>query len=351
MTESYIQENVPLRDLTTFKIGGTARYFCSVDTEQKLKEAVRFAKEKNVQVVILGGGSNVLISDEGINALVLKIDIRGITWDSSQTAVTAGAGENWDGLVAETVSRGLWGIENLSGIPGTVGAAPVQNIGAYGTELKDTLAWVEVFDVMDGAVRKLSREACRFGYRNSVFKYSGKHLVILRVALQLKKEGSPNLSYKDLKEYFKSWKEVAPTLVEIRTAVLRIRAEKFPDLKKFGTAGSFFKNPIISLDHFNQLKKQYPDLPGFEIRGTGENETNTEPTRNIKVSLAWILDNICGLKGFEKGGVALFERQPMVLVASEGASSEEITRFAQKVSAQVKEKTGIDIEWEIQRLQ
>ncbi len=372
MTILPLQENVPLKDLTTMKIGGNARYFCSVSTVEDLVEAVLFAREKATSLVILGGGSNILIANGEIEALVVKVEIKGIEWKESRqfsilnsqfsrntdTLVVAGAGESWDGLVVEAVSRGLWGIENLSGIPGTVGATPVQNIGAYGVELEDVLEWVELFDSERGVVRTLSSEECQFGYRDSIFKHpEGKSFIITRVALRLKKEGMPNLEYKDLTQIFnfqfsifneaeREKKMKALTPQDIRKVVLEIRSKKFPDLNECGTAGSFFKNPIISKEKFDALKRKYPDLPGFPIQLNAKHPTPSV----IKIPLAWILDNICGLKGFKKGNVSLFERQPIVLVQNGFASAKEVEIFAKKITDKVKADTDIDIEWEVRQL-
>ena len=355
-----IQENISLKELTTLKIGGKARFFCSVSNVEELARAIVFAADQAVPVTILGGGSNVLITEGTINRLFIKIEIYGIEWtdESESVLAIAGGGESWDKLVSEAVQRNLWGIENLSGIPGTVGAAPVQNIGAYGTEIQSAVEWVEVFDTQTGATDRLSNAKCKFSYRNSVFKeLVGKKLIITRVALRLQKSGTANLEYKDLKEIFNSQfsifneeekKEKIRNLPvrDIRKAVLEIRGRKFPDLKTTGTAGSFFKNPIISAGKFSELKKKYPNLPGFPLSDV----TGHRSPVSVKVSLAWILDALCGMKGFQKGDVALFERQPIVLVNTGRASAEEVGAFAQEVSACVKEKTGIDIEWEVQRI-
>ncbi|MDO8620435.1 MAG: UDP-N-acetylmuramate dehydrogenase [bacterium] len=344
-----IQEHISLKEFTTMKIGGTARFFAVVTSADELAEALAVAHEKKCRLVVLGGGSNTLVSEGTIDAFVVKIAIRGTMWKDEGTSVLviAGAGENWDGLVAEAVLRGLWGVENLSGIPGTVGATPIQNIGAYGTEVQEVIEWVEVFDTKTGKIEQFTKEACGFSYRDSIFKRpEGKAFVVTRVAFRLQKNGTPNLAYKDLKERFKipdsgfKNKDDKPSLTDIRNAIIEIRSKKFPDLKEFGTAGSFFKNPIISSERFSELKKTYPDLPGFELR-----TSNLE--LRIKVPLAWVLDNICGLKGFEKGNVKLFEKQPIVLVQNGSASSEEIEAFAKEIIASVKTKTGIDVEWEV----
>lgn len=341
------------------KIGGTARYFCPVEKAEELTEVLAFAREKKIECAVLGGGSNTLIADADIDALIIKIDIKGIDWNARGTdaeeergthteLLVVGAGENWDGLVAKAVKRGLWGIENLSGIPGTVGAAPIQNIGAYGMEIKETLAWVEVFDTKTGKSRELSTKECEFGYRDSVFKHpKGKSLIVTRVALRLKRNGIPDLEYRDLQERFKIYdvrlKKEKPTLREIRKAILEIRSRKFPDLRECGTAGSFFKNPVISRRKFNELKKRHPALPGFELK-------IKDKGLRIKMSLAWVLDNICDLKGYAKGNVRLFEHQPIVLVQNGSASCTEVEAFAKEIAERVKKKTGIEIEWEVQRI-
>jgi len=368
-----ICESVSLKGLTTLKIGGVAHYFCRVRNEHELQTTLQFSKKKEVPLIILGGGSNVLLSDGSISALVAKIDIKGIEWRESKhfVHVLVGAGESWDTLVEKAVKKGLWGIENLSGIPGTVGAAPIQNIGAYGAEIKNTLKWVKVLDTKTGKSRRLSNKKCEFGYRDSIFKHpKGKALIITHVALRLKKSGTPNLVYKDLKERFKIYdlgfknkkRELTPAV--IRKAVIGIRSKKFPDLRECGTAGSFFKNPIIPKTQFDALKKRYPALPGFPLtadeRGYEDMRINADADESlriikdkglkIKIPLAWLLDNVCGLKGFHKGNVALFERQPIVLVNTGGASADEIKKFAEKIVLRVRKETGIDIEWEVQKI-
>ncbi len=330
-----VEENIPLAPYTTFHIGGPARFFVKVQTIEALQEAFSFANEKNISVLILGGGSNVLIDDAGFDGLVVKIELAGIDLkkNDDEAVLIVGAGESWDGVVARVVEENLWGIENLSGIPGTVGAAPVQNIGAYGAELKDTLAWVEVLDVQTKEVKKMANTECAFGYRASVFKKNPGRYVILRIALILKQERAPKLAYRDLAEAFAGIS--APKLGDIRAAVLAIRAKKFPDLAQEGTAGSFFLNPTVSLQKAAELAKQFPALPQFP----GE--------LGVKISLAWLLDNVLQLKGARVGGARLFERQPLVVVAQKNASSHDVVALAKKVQEEVKEKLDITIEPEV----
>ena len=322
-----IEEHVPLAPLTSFYIGGPARYFIRVKTVEELRQSFDYARDQNLATLILGGGSNILVSDAGFDGLVIKIEIKGV--EKEEEMLIAGAGESWDGLVERAVREGLWGIENLSGIPGTVGAAPVQNIGAYGSEVKDTLAWVEVFDTQGGQVARLQNTECGFGYRASRFKKEPGRFVVLRAAFQLKKNGTPNASYRDLlyAERF--------NLSEIRAEVLEIRAGKFPDLKKEGTAGSFFLNPAVSAQKAAALVQKYPGLPNFPAR------------QGRKLSLAWMLDNVLRVKGLSVGGARLYEKQPLVIAASRGTSASDVVALAEKVSQLVRDKLKITIEPEV----
>jgi len=363
-----MNQGVLLAPRTTLKTGGAAEYFCRAESEKEIANAVTFARTKNLPVFVLGGGSNVLVSDEGFAGVVIQIETKGILYDppageagekgGADVFVRAAAGVSWDSFVANTVSHGLSGVENLSGIPGSVGAAPIQNIGAYGAESKDTIESVRALDMRTLTEKIFSNTECRFGYRDSFFKsLEGKNFIVLEVTFKLSKEPKPNISYKDLKEYFKTEKKEddfrARSLSEahkrenyalfskslsatnIRSAVIEIRSKKFPDLSKVGTAGSFFKNPVISQEHFDKLKKKYPELPFFAAKN------------GVKVPLAYILDKICGLKGFKKGNVELFQNQPLVLVNTGSATAKEIRDFSAEIKKAVKEKTDIDIEEEV----
>jgi UDP-N-acetylmuramate dehydrogenase len=332
-----ILENVPLAQYTTFKTGGPARYFCSVTTEDELVEAVTFAKNKHIPIFILGGGSNILVSDKGLSSLVIKIDLKGKTY--RDTTVLVSAGETWDDFVQETVSKKLYGLENLSAIPGTVGAAPVQNIGAYGAEVSDTVFCVRVLDLTTMKFGNLSNADCQFSYRDSIFKHEKGRYVITEVEFKLSKEGKPNTSYREVREYLITHNITHPTPEDIRHAVIEIRWGKLPDWKLWGTAGSFFKNPIISADHFKKLQEKYPDLPGYP----GEDDP-----RRVKVSLGWILDKVCNVKGLCVGNVCTYEKQALCLVAHPGATTEEVVSLAHQLMDMVKEKTGIEIEGEVE---
>lgn len=328
-----IEENVPLAPLTTFYIGGPARYLARVQDVKEVCAALSFAKERALRVLILGGGSNLLVSDAGFDGLVIKIEIQGIDTEDAADPHTkifsVGAGESWDALVERAVSEGLWGVENLSGIPGTVGGAPIQNIGAYGSEVKDTLAWVEAFDTKEGRVVRLHNAECGFGYRTSRFKKEPGRFIILRAAFELKKDGAPNTSYKDFSD------SVRLSLTGMRERVLAVRAGKFPDLKKEGTAGSFFLNPVVSAQKAAELLEKYPGLPNF-------------PAENgRKLSLAWMLDNVLQIKGLSVGGARLYEKQPLVIVASRAAGAHDVVELAERVSQMVRDTLNVAIEPEV----
>jgi UDP-N-acetylmuramate dehydrogenase len=353
-----ILENIALAEYTTFRIGGRARCFCEVESEADLAEAIRFSREKGLPLFVLGGGSNVLVSDDGFAGLVVRMKIGGaaFTERSDDVLVEAGAGEGWDALVEQAVLKGYWGLENLSAIPGTVGAAPVQNIGAYGVEVKDLVESVRAVDRETGAARTFSNAECRFAYRESWFKTNeGARWIIVSVALRLSKTPRPNLSYKDLSEHFSKalLSGTAPTLVQIRAAVIAIRASKFPDLSKTGkagTAGSFWKNPIIPRAQFDALAARFPGIPSYPADAPAGSRPVSAADDRVKIPLAWILDRVCGLKGFALGRAALWKSQPLILCAEPGATSADVRALADHVAQSVKEKTGIDIEPEVRFL-
>ncbi len=333
-----IEENVPLNNHTTFRVGGPARFFAVARSREELWALITHAKDKNLPLLIMGTGSNILAPDEGWKGLVIEVGIMGKQFSDQPDGTilaTAGAGENWDSLVADCVSKGFWGLENLSGIPGTVGATPIQNVGAYGVEIKDVIDTVEVLEIKNGETHSFIPTDCRFGYRDSFFKQEPGRYVVTAVTMRLSRNAAPTLHYRDLREHFKNHKET-PSLLDIRTAVLEIRSRKFPDLRKFGTAGSFFKNPIITTTHLAKLQERFPDVPHFPA-GEGRE----------KISLAWLLDRVCNLKGVTHGPVESFKRQPLVIVNTGGATAKDIRAFADFVASCVKEKTGIAIEPEV----
>lgn len=330
-----ILENIPLAQYTTFKIGGPARFFCRVQSEDELMEAVTFAKENFLPIFVLGGGSNLLISDKGFSGLVIKVELKGVSYVDDR--VTAAAGEMWDSVVEDTVNRGLYGLENLSAIPGTVGAAPVQNIGAYGAEISKVLESVRVLEVETLAFVNLSNSDCRFQYRDSVFKQQKGKFIVTSCVFKLDKNGKVNISYKDLVEFFQKKSLASPSLEEVRQAVIDIRWNKLPDWNLWGTAGSFFKNPVLPLQQYIDLRQRYPDLPSFP-----------ECDGKVKVSLAWIIDKICGFRGGHLGNVYVYEKQALVIVSKPGATASEVVSLTSTIMDRVKEKTGLKIEAEVE---
>jgi UDP-N-acetylmuramate dehydrogenase len=330
-----IEENVPLASKTTLGIGGNTSHYIELEDPMLLPAVYQYASEQDLPVVILGGGSNILVADQGLRALMVHPTFARITVieDGDAVHVTAEAGCTLDALISYCVERELWGIENLSGIPGSVGAVPIQNVGAYGVEAKDIVTNVTVYDPYTNERKVLNAEACAFDYRDSIFKHrEGKHLVVVDVTFKLSRTPLPRINYKDLLVRFP---EVTPSLQEIRSAIIEIRSGKFPDWHILGTAGSFFKNPIISESHFNELKLKYPELPGFPHNG------------NVKIPLGWILDKVLNVRGYREGNVGLYEKQALVLINYGGATAEEILNFSDAIIKKIFDATSIRVEREV----
>jgi UDP-N-acetylmuramate dehydrogenase len=329
-----VQSQVALAPLTTLKTGGKASHLVAVESIEELEKAVTFAEQEGLPFYILGGGSNMLVADEGYRGLIIHMQIQGMTYapkNDDTILATIGAGEVLDSCIADTVARGYWGLENLSCIPGSVGATPVQNVGAYGVEVSDIISCVTVFDTHTKKILSLSNEECGFSYRHSRFKEKN-NLVIVDVTFMLSMKPLPKLAYADLG----TRTPLNPAPQDVRTVVTAIRAEKFPDWTVIGTAGSFFKNPLLTSNHVTALLFKYPDIP-------------TYPSKDglTKISLGYILDKICGLKGFAIGPVRLYEKQALVLVAEKGATTADIKNFVKIISETVFEKTAVRIYQEV----
>jgi UDP-N-acetylmuramate dehydrogenase len=335
-----ITEHVSLAPLTTLGVGGVARYLIIVTDLSDIATAVQFALERALPYVVLGGGSNMLVSDTGYDGVVIAMRVMGrqVTEAQFGRLVTVAAGEMLDDVIAWTVASGWWGLENLSHIPGTVGATPVQNVGAYGVEVADCIQSVTVYDTTTGTTYDMSVSDCMFGYRDSIFKQQPGRYIIASVTFRLSTVRTPHISYKDLALLFEEVVD-AVSIAEIREAVISIRSQKFPDWTVEGTAGSFFKNPIISATEANQLRQQYPDIPLYP---TGDGQ--------IKIPLGYVLDKICQLKGYAKNGVRLYEQQALVLVTEKNNSATAIENFSTEIKKIVKEKTGIEIEEEVTKI-
>lgn len=333
-----IREHVSLAELTTLRVGGLARYVLECSSRADVEEAIQFCNERGLSFAVLGGGSNVLASDNGYTGALLHMQIQGISYreEGGLVHVSAGAGVAWEAVVNDVVERGLWGLENLAGIPGTVGAAPVQNIGAYGVELQSVFESATVYDAHTHTWSVLDKEACAFAYRDSVFKHS-RTRIIAEVTLVLKKRGSPCLGYSDLRALSHAG-VVMDTPVSIVEAIRDIRSHKFPDLAQVGTAGSFFKNPIVTPEAFLVLCQRFGSLPSFPVKN------------GVKIPLAYILDHILHLRGYVRGNISLYGNQPLVLVAERGATAHDIDVFADDIADRVHRATGMSIEREVQRI-
>lgn len=335
-----IEENVLLSTLTTFRTGGPARFLIFLESKSEIPDAVLFARGKNLPLIAIGSGSNMLAPDEGMDAVFIKYLPARISArvDGARAVLSVEAGCIWDSLVEEAAKNGWWGVENLSAIPGTVGAAVVQNIGAYGASLADTLIDVTAYDTKEGIEKKIPKEACAFGYRTSVFKHDADRYLVTDVSFALSTLPRPNIAYRDLKNHFEKNQEEA-TLRNIRSAVTTIRAGKFPPLTKFGTAGSFFLNPIIAENAVPLVKKTYPDMPLFEM-----------PEGGVKVPLAWIFDHVMHLKGKRVGGAFVWDKQPLVLAAESGATAKDVYALAKEIVSDFVLKTDIHITPEVRIL-
>lgn len=336
-----IEENISLKDFTTFRTGGNARYFVRVKNIDELKIAVRFTKEKNLPFFVLGRGANVLISDDGFCGVVIKMEMKGIKFEKLKNRMTraiSGAGEDWDNFVLQTVKKDLVGLENLTLVPSTVGATPVQNVNCYGREVSDTIAWIETLNAETVEIKIFSPKECEFSYRESFFKTpEGKKYIITRVAFDLLKDGTLKTDYKDVKEYFFAHKIINPTVRDVRNALIEIRTKKLPDIRKDYTAGSFFKNIVLSDALADEIIKKYPDIAVYPA---------TKGKK--KLATAWVLDHICGLRGVQKGNVGTYKNQALIIVNNSNATTKEILDFAEFLRASVKEKIGIDLETEVQ---
>lgn len=366
-----IEKNKSLKLLTTFKIGGLARFYAEIADTNDLPEALDFAEKEHLPALILGGGSNMLVSDRGFPGLVLHIANRGIEVEEQDDDVLLriASGEVWDDVVGFAVERGLWGIENLSRIPGQAGAVAVQNVGAYGREIKDVLSSVDVFDRRPRAndsrsiqsdsiespfFQTLTNSECKFQYRKSIFNTTEKErYVICSTTLRLSKKPRRELSYPDVKKWFEARHETEPeaSLSEIRHAIRSIRDKKFPFPAESveGNAGSFFKNAVLTEQEYAETNKQIehhaPEflerLHTIRARSTGNAGGGTANGAEIKIPTAFLLE-LCGFKGFRKGNVQLNPTQPVIVLNETGnATAKEVMELVQEVRAIVKEKTGV----------
>lgn len=323
-----------LTPLNTFGLPGRARWLAAVAGETDVA-ALRARLEWALPRLILGGGSNVVLTGD-FDGLVLKVAVPGRRLAGEEAGawlVEAGAGEPWHDFVRWTLDQGWGGLENLSLIPGTVGAAPVQNIGAYGLELAERFAWLEAVDLASGAVVRLDGAACRFGYRDSLFKQEGAgRYLILRVVFRLPKAWRPVTAYADVAQELAAREIAAPTPADISDAVMAVRRRKLPDPAEIGNAGSFFKNPVVEAEAHARLVAAHPGLPAY-LQADGR----------VKLAAGWLIDQ-CGWKGRALGPVGTHPRQALVLVNRGGATGADVGRTAAAIQADVRARFGVELE-------
>lgn len=337
-----IQENVLLAPLTTMGVGGPARFFVEASTTEEVREAIAYAKSRNLPLFILGGGSNLIVSDAGWPGLVLKISLLGINHRHGHGTAyfDVGAGEDWDAFVAATVQHHCAGIECLSGIPGSVGGTPVQNVGAYGQEVAETIDSVLALHVESGEEEEFEKSDCGFAYRSSMFNTSARgRYVILRVTYALVHDGHPRLAYADLQKHFAGRGEA--TLAEVREAVRQIRASKGmlltpgdPDAR---SAGSFFKNPVLSENEFESLKRK-ASARGLEI------PNYPALAAHRKVSAAWLVEQSGFAKGYGNGHVGISRKHALAIINRGGATAAKVVELKNEIQAVVQQQWGIQLE-------
>lgn len=334
----HIQEGVPLKPFNTFGVNATARYFCTVTSETALFALLQDPRWRTMPKVFLGGGSNILFTQD-VEGLVTRLNLTGIETlreDADHTWLRVGAGENWHGFVQHCIARDLAGVENLSLIPGTVGAAPIQNIGAYGVEQASVFDSLEAIRLSDSTCHIFDAAHCRFGYRNSIFKQEAKNqYVITHVTFRLNKTPTFHLAYGPLKATLEKQHVTTPTLRAVSDAVIHIRQSKLPDPQNIGNAGSFFKNPVIDQNTLTTLLKTHPDMPHFPF----EQDT-------VKVPAAWLIEQ-CGWKGKRVGEVGVHDQQALVLVNHGQGEGQAIAALAAQIQASVAERFQIALHAEV----
>jgi UDP-N-acetylmuramate dehydrogenase len=333
-----IQENISLKRYNTFRIEAKAKYFAAFESLADLEELLNSKLQTPNSKLILGGGSNIVFTKD-FDGIILKNEIKGIEIvreDDDHVYVKAGAGENWHQFVLYCVQNNYAGVENLSLIPGNVGASPMQNIGAYGVEIKDVFYELDAFHRHDKVVQKFSLKDCAFGYRESVFKNKHKdQFIITGVTYRLNKRPSFNTSYGAINQELEKMGVKELSIQAISQAVINIRTSKLPDPKEIGNAGSFFKNPIVSNEQYSQLKNVFPGIVAFS---SGNDQT--------KLAAGWLIEQ-CGWKGHRKGDAGCYPKQALVLVNYGYATGKEVLELSEEIIQSVKKKFGVILEREV----
>lgn len=334
-----------LQGLNTMGFNVIAKYFCEINSLDDIKKLIDDKTFKESKKLFLGGGSNILFADEYFDGIVIHSNLKGISFVECDQSTDNGqpefltarcmSGETWKDFVDFTVSNNLYGLENLVDIPGSVGAAPVQNIGAYGSEVKDCITRVYAINIENGEERIFENEECNFAYRNSIFKKEeNKKYFIYAIDFKLKKDAELKLEYGNIKEYLVKKNIESPTLSDVANAIKTIRAEKLPEVGVVGSVGSFFQNPIIDADKYQSIKEKYPEVPSY-------------PNDNgVKIPAGWLIDK-AGWKGYRENHVGVWDKQALVLVHYGGGKPEEILNLMKKIQESVKNKFGIEIKPEV----
>lgn len=347
MTPPTIRANEPLAEKTTFSIGGSAAFYLEAHDEPSLRDALAWAQTQKLPVTVLGGGSNVLVADRGVDGLVLRVGIRGIRHESKGTHmhVFVGAGESWDHFVEKAVTENWAGIECLSGIPGDVGAAPIQNIGAYGQEVGEVIEAVHVLDRHSGLSMRIERADCGFAYRDSIFKGLAKdRYIVMGVSFLLEPGGAPAVRYAELQRHMKEiGKASGPSLSDVRTAILELRRRKSmlldPRDENVRSAGSFFLNPILDTATWVQVRA---NIEAAGVLGPTETIPQFDAgPGHIKLAAAWLIERAGFSKGMADGPVGLSTKHTLAIVNRGGAKAADILRFAQRIRDGVQQKFGV----------
>ena len=337
-----VHEFVNIKDYSTLRVGGQFRYFAVISSKEELNSFYIVTQEKlenkNTPIFILGGGSNIVFSDGVVNVIALKIEIKGfeiVNENDKYIDMKVGAGEIWDKFVEKSVNLGLVGVESLSAIPGTVGATPVQNVGAYGSEVKDTIVEVEVFDIKNRVILNINNDDCKFGYRDSIFKSEDKgKYIIVSVTYRLSKSMPSVPKYPGVAKYFEDREIVNPTLAQIRDAIIYIRKGKLPNPSEIPNVGSFFKNPIVKNEIVEKIKEEFPLAKFYSV-----------DEKHIKVPAGWLIEN-SGLKGHSFGNVSVYDKNALVLINNGNAKCEDIINARDEIIKMVKDRFGIVLEQE-----
>lgn len=333
--QAKLQENVDLSGLNTLGVPASARFYLDITSLDDLRDALAWAEVNGLETLILGGGSNLVFAGE-FSGLVMRMRIAERSWervDETGATLVLGAGENWHESVLYAAGAGYRGIENLALIPGTAGAAPVQNIGAYGVELRDTLVSVTALDRESNELVYLENVDCDFAYRDSLFKHLPGRYIITAIRLRLSRQQPLQLGYRDLEDYLEGAAASDLDALTVAEAVMAVRHRKLPDPAILPNAGSFFKNPVVTPEKFNELRAEYPDVVGYPYNDT------------VKLAAAWLIDQ-CGWKGYRNARVGVHNRQALVLINHSGGTGQDVLELASEIRQSVQKRFGVELERE-----